>query len=154
MRVTLVLICGLIAIASVRAETIDEELSRRSGVAVRDLGFMLEDCNGAQSSQTLCALKMLIEAEHRLAANIAALPPSCAARAREALPEWQRHRDDRCVQEADDEAAGGSMWRAVLYICVMGETSAHASVVARDCVDARPGAQPRVAPPEGRTPHA
>jgi hypothetical protein len=122
---TLLLLGFLSVAAAVPAQTLIDELAKRTGVSPTQVTALLADCNANRDSIKLCAWRDELAAERtltRLLDEKRAAFPKCGAVLAQKVAAWQRRRDETCRQSAQRQWTDGSMQSAALAVCTTDRT--------------------------------
>lgn len=122
---TLLLLGFLSVAAAAPAQTLTDELAKRSGISPAQVTAMLADCAANRNSMKFCAWRDELAAERTLARLIdekRAASPKCGAVLAQKVAAWQRRRDETCRQSAQRQWTDGSMQSAALAMCTTDRT--------------------------------
>ena len=122
---TLLLLAFLTVAAAASAQTLTDELAKRTGVSPAQVTALLANCDANRNSMKLCAWRDELAAERTLSRLIdekRATSPKCGAVLEQKVAAWQRRRDETCRQSAQRQWTDGSMQSAALAMCTTDRT--------------------------------
>ena len=125
-RAILVMV-SLCWLSGATAETVEEELSHKSGIPLPELRAMLSNCDGPQLNMNMCAWRDFLVADRELnktyksALNLMKTSEA-VKRLRDSQRAWLAFRDLNCPLMVGPPGSGGSLHAALWSLCLANMT--------------------------------